>query len=315
MKYVAMTLVGLVLVSWLVIEQRHFLLYQTMKIIGGSPPELVDAVEELPSTVRFDDYYTVDEIAPDTYAIGEPRYYQQNFNYLVVGEHTALLFDAGPGVRDIRPVVESLTDLPVIFLPSHFHYDHVGNGVDFAQRAVVDLPYLRARAIGDQLTFTDMEHLGPVEGFAVPTWTVEHWWAPGQTVDLGSRTVTIVHTPGHSPESISVYDVANNIILSGDFLYEGMLYVFVPGSSLQDYLTTTQTLLKTFAHTDVYYGAHRLTPPGPPKLGGQDLSDLEIALLALKAGELEGSGFWPQTFFVNQNISILADPAFLHDWD
>lgn len=177
------------------------------------------------------------------------------------------------------------------------------------------MPYLRARANGDKLAFTDMEHLGPIEGFAVPTWTIDHWWAPGQKVDLGARTVTIVHTPGHSPESISVFDAANNMILSGDFLYEGMLYVFVPGSSLQDYLTTTQTLLDTFAQTSVYYGAHRMTPPGPPALKHKDLSDLKNALLALRAGELEGSGVWPQTFFVNQNISILADPHFLHDWD
>jgi glyoxylase-like metal-dependent hydrolase (beta-lactamase superfamily II) len=226
-----------------------------------------------------------------------------------------LLFDAGPGVRDIRPVVESLTDLPLIFLPSHFHYDHVGNGIEFAQRAVVDLPYLRARAVGDELTFTDMEHLGPVEGFDVPTWKVDYWWTPGHSVDLGARSATIVHTPGHSKESISVFDAENDLMLSGDFLYEGMLYVFVPGSSLQDYLTTTQTLVETYAETVVYYGAHRLTPPGPPMLDQKDVAELEQALLALRAGELEGSGLWPRLFFVNESISILADPQFLHDWD
>ena len=47
---------------------------------------------------------------------------------------SAVLFNAGPGVRDIRPVIESITNLPVIFLPSHFHYDHVGNGIEFDER-------------------------------------------------------------------------------------------------------------------------------------------------------------------------------------
>lgn len=313
MKYIV-ALLCLSLLVWLMIDQRHWLFYQSARFAVGEPPALLDGVDELSTTTWFDDYYTIDEVAPGTYAIGEPRYYQQVFSYLIVGETTALLFDAGPGVRDIRPVVESLTRLPVIFLPSHFHYDHVGNGIDFSQRAVVDLPYLRARADGDQLAFTDMEHLGPVEGFAVPSWRVDHWWSPGEQIDLGGRSVTIIHTPGHSRESISLFDQANNVILSGDFLYEGTLYVFVPGSSVQDYLTTTENLLQQFAGTDVYFGAHRITPPGPPTLQQRDLRALQGALVKMRDGELQGSGLWPQTFYVNENISLLADPRFLQDW-
>lgn len=314
MRIAFLALAGALLLCWVVVEQRHWLFFQAAKLTGGQPPPLMQAVTELPSTIWFDDYYTVDEIAPDTYAIGEPRYPQQNYNYLIVGAHTALLFDAGPGVRDIRPVVESLTDLPIIFLPSHFHYDHVGNGVDFAQRAVVDLPYLRDRAEGNTLTFTGMEHLGPIEGFSVPTWQIDHWWAPGETIDLGGRKLTIVHTPGHSRESISLYDPGNDLMLSGDFLYEGPLFVFVPGSSVQDYLSTTQQLLETYAETVVYFGAHRATPPGPPQLGHGDLADLEAALLSLRSGELPGSGLWPREFVINERMTLLADPRFLQDW-
>ncbi len=315
MKTLLIVLAIVLVLGVVAVDQRHYLLYQSMRLGGGAPPALLDAGQELSSTVWFDDYYTIDRLAPDTYAIGEPRYAQQNINYLIVGTERALLFDAGPGVRDITPVVESLTTLPVVFLPSHFHYDHVGNGVEFAQRAVVDLPYLRDRAEGNQLAFTDMEHLGPVEGFAVPTWRVDHWWAPGMPISLGGREVTIVHTPGHSPESISLYDVANNAIYAGDYLYEGPLYAFVPGASVQDYLTTAQKLLKTYAQTEVYYGAHRMGPPGPPTLSRQDVVDLERTLLAMRAGSLTGSGTWPVSFVVNDRITLLADPALLQDWD
>jgi hypothetical protein len=73
MKYLLTFALGAVLLSWLVIEQRHFLLYQALKLTSGSPPALVDAAQELPTTIWFDDYFTIDEIAPGTYAIGEPR--------------------------------------------------------------------------------------------------------------------------------------------------------------------------------------------------------------------------------------------------
>ena len=111
------------LAVYLIVDNRRTLVIHLIVLMGGDSPALLVASEELPSTRWHDDYFTIDEIAPDTYAIGEPRYYQQNYSYLVIGETKALLFDAGPGVRNIRKVAETLTDLPIIFLPSHFHYE------------------------------------------------------------------------------------------------------------------------------------------------------------------------------------------------
>ncbi|MFT4852895.1 MAG: glyoxylase-like metal-dependent hydrolase (beta-lactamase superfamily II) [Candidatus Azotimanducaceae bacterium] len=310
---VAIALISLALALALAVYNRDLIMYQVMKLEGGHSPPLEDALDEGQGTQWFDDYYTVEQIAEGTWAIGEPRYYQQNFNYLIVGTEQALLFDAGPGIRDILPVAQSLTDLPIVFLPSHFHYDHVGNGTHFTQRAVVDLPYLRDRAEGDRLRFTEMEHLGPVEGFPVPTWQIDHWWAPGEAIDLGGREVTIIHTPGHSKESISLLDQRHNMILTGDYLYPGNLYAFVPGSSMQDYLQTADSL-KKLAKTTSLYGAHRATPPGAPRLGPEDIEDLQKALIGIRDGELNGEGIWPQRFLVNEHLTILAEPRFLQDW-
>tara|TARA_B110000971_G_scaffold117354_1_gene120267 strand:+ start:3156 stop:4115 length:960 start_codon:yes stop_codon:yes gene_type:complete len=299
--------------AFLIVDNRRVLMIHLIVLSGGESPALLAASEELASTRWHDDYFTIDEIAPATYAIGEPRYYQQNYSYLIVGKTKALLFDAGPGLRNIRKVAESLTDLPIIFLPSHFHYDHVGNGIEFDELAVIDLPYLRQRAQGNQLAFTDMEHLGAAEGFDTPQWQIDYWWRPGQLVELGGRTVQIIHTPGHSKESISILDAENHLVLSGDYLYPGMLYAFVPGSSMQDYASTADVLLAGVADLD-YYGAHRVEPPGPPKLSRQDLLELKQALQKMRLGDLASEGIWPAEFKVNDNITILADPGFLQDW-
>jgi glyoxylase-like metal-dependent hydrolase (beta-lactamase superfamily II) len=120
----------------------------------GGQPELLPAEDEGDQVRWHDDYYTIEQLDSRTIAIGEPRYYQQNISYLILGEDRAILFDAGAGSRKIRPVAEGLTNLPITFVPSHFHYDHVGDGLPFDRIAVVDLPHIRSRAREDQLTLT-----------------------------------------------------------------------------------------------------------------------------------------------------------------
>src|SRR5260370_29667298 len=72
--------------------------------------------------------YSLDE---RTYAISEPKYWQQNVSYLLLGTRQALLFDTGPGLYSIRRVVASLTSLPLLVIPSHLHFDHVGDVHEF----------------------------------------------------------------------------------------------------------------------------------------------------------------------------------------
>ena len=68
--------------------------------------------------IWLDDWFAVEEVAPGVIAIGEPRFHQINWNYLILGTRRALMLDTGPGVRDISKAVRSLTTLPVTALPS-----------------------------------------------------------------------------------------------------------------------------------------------------------------------------------------------------
>ena len=112
----------------------------------------------------FYDWFAIENIAPGVQAIGEPRFHQINWNYLIEGRHTALLFDTGPGVRDISEVVRSLTKLPLIVLPSHLHFDHSGNLHRFQNIALPDLPVLRACMRDGMLHATDDLFRGFLEG-------------------------------------------------------------------------------------------------------------------------------------------------------
>jgi hydroxyacylglutathione hydrolase len=44
----------------------------------------------MPKVRWFDDWFAIDEIAPGLFGIGEPKYHQINWNYLIVGQERAL---------------------------------------------------------------------------------------------------------------------------------------------------------------------------------------------------------------------------------
>ncbi|MBT3425873.1 MAG: MBL fold metallo-hydrolase [Gammaproteobacteria bacterium] len=279
-----------------------------------SPPELLEPKFEGSDVIWFDDYYTIQAIDEKTYAIGEPRYFQHNYNYLLLGEKEAVVFDAGTGQRDIRSVVASITQLPVTFIPSHLHYDHIGNEVIFARTALIDLPHLRERVREGVLQLVWYEHLGELEGYAAPALAISRWLKPGESIDLGDRQLTVLYTPGHTDDSISLLDPASGYLFSGDFIYPGPLYGFLPNSNMGDYLQGSITL-QAIADDDLrIFGAHRAGPLGMPELVMDDLSSLRIALEAIRAGRAQSSGFYPVSYTVSDEILLLAEPPFLQSW-
>ena len=312
MKKIVLAIALLVSVAVLAVWQRHRILFDWLA--DGEPPALLDAAEENANSYWQDDYFLVEQLDSHTYAIGEPLYLDQNFSYLIAGSERAVLFDAGPGYRDIRRVAESLTDRPITFIPSHFHYDHVGNSVTFERVAVVDLPYLRRRAENNQLSLSWAEHLGTLEGIAAPTLHVDEWLPVGGIVELGDRQLRLLYTPGHTEDSISLLDVANGYVFSGDFIYPGPLYAFLPNSSMGDYLQGSDTMLADVPDTVDILGAHRDAAPGLPRLSREDVEDLRASLIAIRDGTARGNGFYPREYRVNARIRLLAEPRLLQDW-
>jgi hydroxyacylglutathione hydrolase len=233
----------------------------------------------------FDDYFVIEAIDATTFAIGEPRYYQGNYSYLIIGDQKAILFDAGTGTRDIVPVVRSLTRMPVTVIPSHLHYDHVGALGHFESTALLDSPALRVRARNSLLTLERYEFLGFIQDLVPPTFRVDEWWPANSAVDLGNRRIRVLATPGHTPTSVSLYDEQRRQVFVGDFVYPGTLYAFYPGASRSTYLATTRQLLALLDPEARIYTAHMADPPAPvraPVLEMADLRNLEQTLRAIE---------------------------------
>ena len=204
-------------------------------------------------SVWFDNWFAVQKVDCGTYIIAEPDGSQYNVNYLISGNERAILFDTGPGEASLYALVDSLTDVPVTVVFSHFHYDHVGNSGEFENHAFIALDYLMERADEDgNFTFTFQEVLASDPSEV----QVDEWFSDGALIDLGDREITLWNISGHTPESVAVVDHERQLFFSGDYMYNGTLYAFLPGNDLALYRSSAVRITTELNASYSFFGAH-----------------------------------------------------------
>jgi glyoxylase-like metal-dependent hydrolase (beta-lactamase superfamily II) len=191
-----------------------------------------------------------------TYALSEPKYWQQNVSYLLIGKRRALLFDTGPGIYSIREQVKQVTSLPIVAIPTHLHFDHVGDLPEFTDVRLMDIPGMRSEV--RQGYFVESQDQYQLRTpFKV---RVHGWLHDGQAIDLGGRTVRIVRTPGHTPDSLSVVDEGGRRLFIGDLANRMATLYAVPGSDVKDAAASLQHLLRLGSADAQAYEAHAEAP-------------------------------------------------------
>jgi glyoxylase-like metal-dependent hydrolase (beta-lactamase superfamily II) len=220
--------------------------------------QLVPARAERPGSAPAG-YFHVYPIDQQTYAISEPKYWQENVSYLLLGKRQALLFDTGPGIYSIRSLVRSITQLPLLVIPSHLHFDHVGDVQEFDNVRLLDTPALRAQV-------HDGYFVEPSEQYLLRStkrFRVRGWIADGQTIDLGGRLIRFVSTPGHTPDSVSLIDASHRRMFTGDIVNRIVTLCDVPGSDVRAMAASLRRLLELAPAGSPAYEGHSETPIQP----------------------------------------------------
>ena len=73
-------------------------------------------------------------------------------------------------------------------------------------------------------------------------------------IDLGNRVLEVVHTPGHSPGGIALWEAASGTLFSGDIVYDGPLIEDTYHANAADYVRSMTRLLELPVRT-VHGGA------------------------------------------------------------
>lgn len=205
---------------------------------------------------RPEDWYRTRGVGDGVTLISEPwikAFYRCNM-WHVRGADRDLLIDSGMGVVPLRRWVPLVTERPLLAVASHTHFDHVGAHHEFEDRAVhpAEAAILshptRLATLADPYVADDIFDRLPPEPYASALYGVRGAPATrllhdGDVLDLGDRRLEVIHTPGHSPGGIALWEEATGILFSGDVVYDGPLIEDAYHSDLVDYVASMRRLL------------------------------------------------------------------------
>lgn len=163
--------------------------------------------------------------------------------FLLIGENEALLVDAGVSMADAKTVAEGLTDLPLKHVITHADGDHTcGTGAfeEFYMHPEEEKQYYEKGATNKYIPLQD-----------------------GMVIELGNRSIEIIHVPGHTYGSVALLDVNNRVLFSGDTIQKDSVFMFGPTRCLEEYVKSLAKLEKVKDRFDIIYPSHGEVPVKP----------------------------------------------------
>jgi len=184
--------------------------------------------------------------------------------YILQCDATAIIIDPGDEPERIVRFLNGMKVKPSQIIATHTHFDHV-LGVD-SLRTKLSIPFLIHHDDLDMLE-SMQSRVRQFMGFEVPPPPkVDGYLKDGESLKLGDESIRVLHTPGHSPGSISLS--GDGYVLTGDALFSQSIgRTDLPGGDLDTLIRSIrERLFKLDDETIVYPGHGPETTIGDEKL-------------------------------------------------
>jgi hydroxyacylglutathione hydrolase len=178
-----------------------------------------------PHCTRFSPEFQIHEYNADFFILRESGCVndEKPFLYLLFGKDKAILFDTGAGSYEVegKPDVIGAVrkvmavwllrnrrrSIPLVVTHLHSHGDHIYGDFQFEGQP--------------NITVIPPKSVSALQAF----FGITNWPNSIVTYDLGQRVLDIIPIPGHDTTSIAVYDRQTGVLLTGDSVYPGRIYV------------------------------------------------------------------------------------------
>ncbi|MCT4564377.1 MAG: MBL fold metallo-hydrolase [Maledivibacter sp.] len=195
------------------------------------------------------DWFTIEKIDKDTHIISEYKHWEESHAYLINGTTSSLLIDTGLGIMNIYNEVVKLTDKPIIAVATHVHWDHIGGHEYFPNFYVHEdeVNWLEGEfpLTLEQIKAFVVEDCELPESFNIDDYRLFQGTATGvlkdnDVINIGGRTIQVLHTPGHSPGHMCFYEKDREYLFTGDLVYKGTLFAYFPSTDPEAYLSSME---------------------------------------------------------------------------
>lgn len=179
-------------------------------------------------------------------------------NCSIIGDEStgeALIIDPGDEIDRILEILKRHNLRATQIIATHAHIDHVG-GIDKLRRTcgapvlLHEDDHVLYQNLSTQAAWLGVEPPGVAE--------IDQFVREGQTIRCGELAFEVLHTPGHSPGSISLHRKGGEgEIFSGDTLFEGSIgRVDLWGGSMEDILRSIKERLLVFDDATRVFPGH-----------------------------------------------------------
>jgi glyoxylase-like metal-dependent hydrolase (beta-lactamase superfamily II) len=127
---------------------------------------------------------------------------------------------AGARILDAITAIRRRPEDLRLIVATHYHYDHTGNVAMLIERTgarfvahEADAPYIDGRKPWGTISIGPLEQSVPES--RTYTLTLDAELRAGDALDIAGG-LEVLHTPGHTPGSISLYSRARGVLFTGD---------------------------------------------------------------------------------------------------
>jgi len=188
-------------------------------------------------------------------------------NVYLLETEKPILIDTGTGIHN-NDTIEKLKHYRVIeklekIILTHNHADHSGGAAGLSKELGVDV-YAHEQ---DSKALLDGD--GAMTGALMFGFSQEKLdiklIGDGDTIDCGDTELSVIHTPGHSPGSISLYDSVSKTLFCGDvvFMDGGVGRWDLPGGNYKTLVQSVEKILEL--DIDNFYPGHGPSNTGDAK--------------------------------------------------
>jgi len=185
----------------------------------------------------------------------------------------ALIVDPGDEPEKLLQAIEGLGVTLEGILLTHTHFDHVGAVAPVAKEtgAEVWVPVIEKDVLANIMDYVPWPGFGPFE-----SWDAEHTLEVGEKLQMAGFDIDVLFTPGHSPGHVTFSIPDEQVVFSGDVLFQGSVgRTDLPGGDWATLLDSIRGLVdKLPEETTVYPGHMGVTSLGAEKRTNPFLAEL-----------------------------------------